>query len=185
MAILNPSFEDAGALPGEAEHWVLQTVTGAERIAGFRVTPRGDIASAEHVPALCIVGILTQALGEARHHLLDRGQRRVRSDIGGPGRHGQIDCERQRWEHAGGREPGERPPAAVPPLTPERHEHETQRSQRQYAGGDPETDHDASSSVSAWFMRERSMRTKTAPPISSSIAGAPQSAHVVGRSGGR
>ena len=23
MAVLNPSFEDAGALPGEAEHWAL------------------------------------------------------------------------------------------------------------------------------------------------------------------
>ena len=39
MAILNPSFEDAGALPGEAEHWTLQTVTSAERIAGFGPAP--------------------------------------------------------------------------------------------------------------------------------------------------
>jgi len=39
MAILNPSFEDAGAQPGEAEHWTLQTVTGRERIAGFGPAP--------------------------------------------------------------------------------------------------------------------------------------------------
>ena len=27
MPVLNPSFEDAGALPGEAEHWALSAVT--------------------------------------------------------------------------------------------------------------------------------------------------------------
>ena len=26
MAVLNPSFEDAGALPGQAEHWTLVAV---------------------------------------------------------------------------------------------------------------------------------------------------------------
>ncbi len=35
MAILNPSFEDAGTLPGEAEHWTLSAVTSLEEIAGF------------------------------------------------------------------------------------------------------------------------------------------------------
>ena len=35
MAILNPSFEEDGVNPGEAEHWTLQTVTSLERIAGF------------------------------------------------------------------------------------------------------------------------------------------------------
>jgi hypothetical protein len=39
MAILNPSFEDGGAQPGEAEHWALQTVTSLERIAGFGPVP--------------------------------------------------------------------------------------------------------------------------------------------------
>lgn len=39
MAILNPSFEDAGAHPGVAEHWNLVTVTSRERIAGFGSAP--------------------------------------------------------------------------------------------------------------------------------------------------
>ena len=39
MAILNPSFEDAGAQPGEAEHWTLQTFASRERIAGFGPAP--------------------------------------------------------------------------------------------------------------------------------------------------
>jgi hypothetical protein len=39
MAILNPSFEDAGALPGEAEHWALSAVTSLEEIAGFGTAP--------------------------------------------------------------------------------------------------------------------------------------------------
>ena len=39
MAILNPSFEDAGLLPGEAEHWTLEAVCSAERIAGFGPVP--------------------------------------------------------------------------------------------------------------------------------------------------
>jgi hypothetical protein len=39
MAILNPSFEDAGASLGEAEHWTLHTVASLERIAGFGPAP--------------------------------------------------------------------------------------------------------------------------------------------------
>ena len=39
MATLNPSFEDAGTLPGEAEHWTLQTFTSVERVAGFGPAP--------------------------------------------------------------------------------------------------------------------------------------------------
>ena len=39
MVILNPSFEDAGQLPGEAEHWTLVTVTSREELAGFDVDP--------------------------------------------------------------------------------------------------------------------------------------------------
>ncbi|MBX3249394.1 MAG: hypothetical protein KF901_19615 [Myxococcales bacterium] len=39
MALLNPSFEDAGALPGEAEHWTLTAVTSLEVLAGFGVAP--------------------------------------------------------------------------------------------------------------------------------------------------
>lgn len=39
MAIQNPSFEDAGALPGEAEHWTLHTTASLERIAGFGPSP--------------------------------------------------------------------------------------------------------------------------------------------------
>lgn len=39
MAIQNPSFENAGTLPGEAEHWTLTTVTSLQRIAGFGPVP--------------------------------------------------------------------------------------------------------------------------------------------------
>ena len=39
MPILNPRFEDAGALPGEAEHWTLVAVTSLEVIAGFGADP--------------------------------------------------------------------------------------------------------------------------------------------------
>jgi len=35
MAVFNPSFEDAGLLLGEAEHWTLASVTSLESIAGF------------------------------------------------------------------------------------------------------------------------------------------------------
>ena len=35
MAILNPSFEDAGAEAGMAEHWTLATSVAGQRIAGF------------------------------------------------------------------------------------------------------------------------------------------------------
>ena len=43
MAILNPSFEDAGALPGEAEHWALSAVTSLEEIAGFGAAKTYDL----------------------------------------------------------------------------------------------------------------------------------------------
>lgn len=39
MAILNPSFEDAGAEPGQAAQWTLVTSAGRERIAGFGPAP--------------------------------------------------------------------------------------------------------------------------------------------------
>lgn len=39
MALQNPSFEDAGALPGEAEHWTLTAVTSLEVLAGFGTAP--------------------------------------------------------------------------------------------------------------------------------------------------
>ena len=39
MTVLNPSFEDAGLLPGEAEHWTLVTVASLEAIAGFGAAP--------------------------------------------------------------------------------------------------------------------------------------------------
>ena len=39
MPILNPSFEDEGALPGEAAHWTLSAVTNLEEIAGFGTLP--------------------------------------------------------------------------------------------------------------------------------------------------
>lgn len=39
MPILNPRFEDAGALPGEAEHWTLVAVTSLEAVAGFGADP--------------------------------------------------------------------------------------------------------------------------------------------------
>lgn len=39
MAVLNPSFEDAGSLPGEAAHWTLTAVTTLETLAGFGVDP--------------------------------------------------------------------------------------------------------------------------------------------------
>ncbi|WP_338869434.1 hypothetical protein [Myxococcus stipitatus] len=37
MALLNPSFEDAGTWPGEAAHWTLTVVTRLEALAGFGV----------------------------------------------------------------------------------------------------------------------------------------------------
>ena len=39
MALLNPSFEDAGAFPGDAQGWTLVTICSAERIAGFGPLP--------------------------------------------------------------------------------------------------------------------------------------------------
>ena len=39
MALLNPSFEDAGLLPGEAEHWTLTASTSIEVLAGFGTAP--------------------------------------------------------------------------------------------------------------------------------------------------
>jgi hypothetical protein len=39
MALLNPSFEDEGALPGEAAHWMLAAVTSAQVLAGFGAAP--------------------------------------------------------------------------------------------------------------------------------------------------
>jgi hypothetical protein len=39
MALLNPSFEDAGTLPGEADHWTLTSKTSLQEIAGFGSTP--------------------------------------------------------------------------------------------------------------------------------------------------
>ncbi|RKH04359.1 hypothetical protein [Corallococcus carmarthensis] len=37
MALLNPSFEDAGGRPGEAAHWTLTAVARLEALAGFGV----------------------------------------------------------------------------------------------------------------------------------------------------
>lgn len=39
MALLNPRFEEAGVLPGEAAHWTLRAVTSLELIAGFESDP--------------------------------------------------------------------------------------------------------------------------------------------------
>jgi len=39
MTLLNPSFEDAGAAPGQAAHWTLLTSVAAERLAGFGPNP--------------------------------------------------------------------------------------------------------------------------------------------------
>jgi hypothetical protein len=39
MALANPSFEDAGSLPGEAAHWTLTAVTRLEAVAGFGASP--------------------------------------------------------------------------------------------------------------------------------------------------
>ncbi len=39
MPILNPSFEVAGALPGEAAHWTLTAVTSLQEVAGFGTVP--------------------------------------------------------------------------------------------------------------------------------------------------
>lgn len=39
MALLNPSFEDAGAQPGAALHWTLLASTGVEVLAGFGHAP--------------------------------------------------------------------------------------------------------------------------------------------------
>lgn len=39
MALRNPSFEDAGLRPGEAQHWTLTAVTSLEVLAGFGPAP--------------------------------------------------------------------------------------------------------------------------------------------------
>jgi hypothetical protein len=39
MALANPSFEDAGALPGDAAHWTLTAHTSREAIAAFGAAP--------------------------------------------------------------------------------------------------------------------------------------------------
>ena len=39
MPVLNPSFEEAGAEPGLAAHWLLETFVARERIAGFGPPP--------------------------------------------------------------------------------------------------------------------------------------------------
>lgn len=39
MAVLNPSFEDQGTEPGQAEHWTLSAHTTLEKIAGFGPEP--------------------------------------------------------------------------------------------------------------------------------------------------
>lgn len=39
MPVLNPSFENKGDSPGDAEHWTLVTYTALERIAGFGPIP--------------------------------------------------------------------------------------------------------------------------------------------------
>ena len=39
MPILNPSFEDAGAEPGLAEHWTLMSHVAGQRVAGFGPPP--------------------------------------------------------------------------------------------------------------------------------------------------
>jgi hypothetical protein len=37
--LLNPTFHDPGALPGEAVHWTLRTLCQGQRIAGFGPVP--------------------------------------------------------------------------------------------------------------------------------------------------
>ena len=39
MTVRNPTFEDAGSLPGHARHWTLQTHCALERIAAFGTSP--------------------------------------------------------------------------------------------------------------------------------------------------
>ena len=39
MPISNPSFEDAGAAPGQADHWTMRSAAALERIAGFGPDP--------------------------------------------------------------------------------------------------------------------------------------------------
>ena len=45
MALLNPTFADAGALPGEAAHWTLSAVTSLQRVAAFGTAGREDFES--------------------------------------------------------------------------------------------------------------------------------------------
>ncbi len=46
MALLNPSFEDAGTLPGEAEHWTLTATTSLEELALLPEVRAGAAGSA-------------------------------------------------------------------------------------------------------------------------------------------
>lgn len=45
MALRNPTFADAGALPGEAAHWSLSAVTSLQRLAAFGPAGREDFES--------------------------------------------------------------------------------------------------------------------------------------------
>lgn len=69
--ILNPSFDDAGLLPGAAAHWTLTTVTSLELIAGFRPSPEEAWEDFErwhvHLAALDDVPVVLAFFDEKAH----------------------------------------------------------------------------------------------------------------------
>jgi len=79
MALLNPSFEDAGVLPGEAAHWVLSAVTSLEEIAGFGTAPEQACEDFERWFELLgeLEAVLTEraffALGSEGYEAFERG----------------------------------------------------------------------------------------------------------------
>lgn len=79
MAILNPSFEDAGAVTGEAEHWTLVTATTLERIAGFGPAPHEACEGFERWFDLALVfGLFVKSCGRIWR------KNRVRCRLSGP-----------------------------------------------------------------------------------------------------
>ncbi len=63
MALANPSFEDAGSLPGDAAHWTLTAVTRLEAVAGFGTSPPQAFESFERWSSFvdALAGVTTVA----------------------------------------------------------------------------------------------------------------------------
>ncbi len=92
MALLNPTFDDAGALPGEAAHWTLTAVTSLEVLAGFGTAPEDAWEDFERwiafLAALADVTVVRAFFGNE-----PRASRR--STAAGPTRSTSSSCRRR------------------------------------------------------------------------------------------